>query len=306
MPANLPPEYYRKERELREAKDPEKKIDILNEMLAVMPKHKGTDKLQALLRAKIAKLKNEIRRSRKSKTRRCEYSIPKEGAGQVTLVGLPNSGKSSILRSLTNAEPKIGDYPFTTTRPEVGMIEFEDVRIQLVDLPPITPDTPNWIFGMIRNGDLSLLVVDLSVSEPKKSLKELLDVMKDRNIEFDGTHHAIVIGNKADIRKVSMSGITDLPIYYFSSLNPDYSLKRSIFEHLRMIRVYTKKPRKKFTPSEPLIMKRGSTVMDAANHLRKEFAQRLKYVRLWRTGMNGILVERSFILEDQDIIELHF
>lgn len=306
MPANLPPEYYKKEKELRLEKDPNRKIEIINEMLAVMPKHKGTDKLQALLRAKIAKLKKEAKKAKKSGTRRYEYSIPKEGAGQVVLVGFPNSGKSSILKTLTNAEPKIGSYPFTTVKPEIGMIKFEDIQIQLVDLLPITEDTPGWIFGIIRNADLMILVIDLSLDNPLENLLELLEILDLRGLRPDGEHPGLVIGNKCDLRSEGLKDFKALPVFRFETINPDFSLKKRIFSLLSVIRVYTKKPRQRFKKTEPMIMKRGTTVIDAAKHLKREFVRDLKFARIWRGEMKGMRVERTFTLEDKDIIELHF
>ncbi|RKX71142.1 GTP-binding protein HSR1 [candidate division WOR-3 bacterium] len=301
MPANLPPEYYRKEKELQKEKDPNRKIEILTEMLAVMPKHKGTDKLQALLRAKIAKLRKELKKKKKVGARYYEYSIPKEGAGQAALVGFPNSGKSSILKALTNASPRIGSYPFTTTKPEVGMIEYEDVRIQLVDLPPITEDTPGWIFGIIRNSDLIIIVIDLA--QPRA--QELMSILRERNITPEN-HRFLAIANKSDLVPNYPDLLPQIPTFKFSTLDPDPEIKGWIFHHLGVIRIYTKKPREKFIPSEPLIMKEGATVMDAACHLKRDFKDRLKYARIWREGMKGMRVERTFPLQDKDIVELHF
>ncbi|HIE05443.1 MAG TPA: TGS domain-containing protein [bacterium (Candidatus Stahlbacteria)] len=305
MPANLPPDYYKKEKELQMEKDPMRKIEIINEMLAIMPKHKGTDKLQALLRAKIAKLKKELKRTKKIGTRRYEYAIPKEGAGQVVLVGSPNAGKSSILKALTNADPKIGSYPFTTVKPEIGMIEFEDVRIQLIDLPPVSEETPGWIFGIIRNADLIILVIDLSTEDPMESLQELLDLLDHRNLKPDGERPGLVIASKCDLVSEKLFEFSDLPVIRFPKGSEAF-LKEKIFNLLGIIRVYTKKPRQKFTKSEPMIMKRGATVIDAAKHLKREFVQNLRYARIWRGVKKGRRVERTFPLEDKDIIELHF
>ena len=136
MPANLPPQYFEAEKRFRIAKSPEEKIEALETMLAIMPKHKGTDKLHADLRRKIAKITEEA--ERKYATSRKSFHITKEGAGQVAIIGLPNVGKSQLLASVTEASPEIGDYPFTTQAPIIGMMKFENIQIQLIDTPPLT------------------------------------------------------------------------------------------------------------------------------------------------------------------------
>src|SRR4030042_4877817 len=136
MPANLPPQYFEAERRYRQAKTPEDKIEALEVMLAIMPKHKGTDHRHGDLRRRIAKLTEET--ERKAATSRTSFYIRKEGAGQLALVGLPNTGKSQLLAALTDALPEIGDYPFTTKSPNIGMMKFENIQIQIVDTPPIT------------------------------------------------------------------------------------------------------------------------------------------------------------------------
>jgi ribosome-interacting GTPase 1 len=161
MPANLPPQYYEAERRYREAKEPQDKLKILHEMFAIMPKHKGTDKLQADLKSRISKLKKEIQQKKKA-SRRDQYFVEKEGAACVVLIGAPNVGKSQILSSLTNAAPEVAPYPYTTLKPLCGMMPFENVQIQLVDTPPISSDFMEpWLAGIIRQADLVLLVVDL-------------------------------------------------------------------------------------------------------------------------------------------------
>ena len=173
MPANLPPDYYAAERRYRESDSPQEKIAILREMLSIMPKHKGTEHLQGDLKRKIAKLQAQAKKKQAtSKTPGLDH-IPREGVGQAVLVGPPNSGKSSILSTLTHAESLVADYPFSTYKPVVGMMAFEDVQVQLVDMPPVSPShTESWVFNVVRLADLVLLTIDLSDNFPDKQVAD--------------------------------------------------------------------------------------------------------------------------------------
>ena len=126
MPANLPPQYFEAEKNFRQAKDPMEKIAALEEMLAIMPHHKGTDHLRAELRARIARLTEAA--EKKTATKRRSMVIPKEGAAQIAVVGLPNSGKSQLVSSITNTSPTVAEYPFTTHSATPGMMEFENIK----------------------------------------------------------------------------------------------------------------------------------------------------------------------------------
>ena len=162
MPANLTPEYRRAEKEFRAAKTPHGKLACLEHMLRVMPKHKGTDHMQADLKRRISRLR-EQNEHKSGKAKRAPVSkVEKEGAGQIVLLGAPNSGKSQLLAALSNAHVNVADYPFSTHLPQPGMMHFEDVQIQLVDTPPVTADYMEmWMPDTVRRADRALLVVDL-------------------------------------------------------------------------------------------------------------------------------------------------
>ncbi|UCG88264.1 MAG: 50S ribosome-binding GTPase, partial [Gemmatimonadota bacterium] len=160
MPANLTPDYRAAEARFRSAVTREEKITALEEMLRVIPKHKGTDKLQADLRSRLSKLKHEPKR--KGVARGHSHKIPHEGAGQVVLAGPPNAGKSSLVAALTHAEPEVAVYPLTTREATPGMMQYEDVAFQLVDLPPICEEhVEPWVYDLVRAGDLVWLVVSI-------------------------------------------------------------------------------------------------------------------------------------------------
>src|SRR5918996_3670894 len=174
MPANLTPQYLDAEKRFRQAKVPAERISALEEMLALIPKHKGTEKMQADLKRRLSKAREEAQKKGKAGARGNTYHVPREGAGQVVLVGSPNTGKSTLLAMLTNATPEVGDYPFTTRKPLPGMMDFENVKIQLVDLPPIAPDwTEGWVYALIRNADLVLVLVDLASDDVFEHVEQL-------------------------------------------------------------------------------------------------------------------------------------
>jgi ribosome-interacting GTPase 1 len=213
MPANLPPQYYEAEKRYREAKEPQDKLKILHEMFAIMPKHKGTDKLQADLKFRISKLKKELQQKKKA-SRRDQYFVEKEGAAQVVLIGAPNVGKSQILSSLTHATPEVAPYPYTTLKPLCGMMPFENIQIQLVDTPPISSDFMEpWLSGIIRYADLILLVADLGSENMIEEMEIVFQRLEEYRIQLeseeketsplDGIAHkkTSLLGNKSDLEK---------------------------------------------------------------------------------------------------------
>lgn len=325
MPANLPPQFYQLEKEFREKKSIEEKIEVLKQMYAIMPKHKGTDKLQAEIKAKISKLKEELEYQRKNKGKRSSFYIEREGAGQITLVGPTNSGKSSLFISLSNAFSDVAPYPFTTKIPVVGMVPFEDIKFQLIDLPPLTLDTDFTIIDIIRNCDLILIVLsfDLDIENEFNKIKSILtekginllkEGLSDESLFGPLNKRGLVFINKSDLiheneRESIIKNLKfNIPILYGSSLlNENLTLLlNKIFEGLNIIRVYTKEPGKPPDMKDPLILKKGANVVDAAYKLHKEIAKNLKYARLWGSSkFEGQRVTRDYILQDKDIIEFH-
>jgi len=166
MPANLTPDYLAAEERFKAAREVRERIEALEEMLRVIPKHKGTDHLRGNLRRKLSQLRDEQRTARKKGGKRVDPGyVPRQGAGQVVLLGPANSGKSALLAALTNAEPEVAEYPYTTQRPQPGMMLYEDVPIQLVDAPAMEPAVYQpWMNTLLRNADLGLIVVDPSMS----------------------------------------------------------------------------------------------------------------------------------------------
>jgi ribosome-interacting GTPase 1 len=327
MPANLPPQYYEAEKRYREAKEPQDKLKILHEMFAIMPKHKGTDKLQADLKFRISKLKKELQQKKKA-SRRDQYFVEKEGAAQVVLIGAPNVGKSQILSSLTHATPEVAPYPYTTLKPLCGMMPFENIQIQLVDTPPISSDFMEpWLSGIIRYADLILLVADLGSENMIEEMEIVFQRLEEYRIQLeseeketsplDGIAHkkTSLLGNKSDLEKAekNLTILKELygqrfPIFSVSAQKGTNleKLKRHIFERLEIIRVYTKVPGKKADFEDPVILKIGSTPLDAAQAIHKDFAYNLKYARIWGNGVyDGQMVQKDFVLKDGHVVEFH-
>jgi uncharacterized protein len=312
MPANLTPAYFKAEQWYRSATTPEEKILAIEEMLAVMPKHKGTDKLKADLRQKLSALREGEEKRRKSGGVDI-FHVPRGGAGQVVLLGLPNSGKSSIVGLLTDAKVHIADFPFATHAPVPGMMKYEDVPIELVDMPPITAEIimPGQV-GTYRNCDLIAIVIDLSANIDEQ-WKVCLDFLETRNllpgkktvcictksdIAADGAIDKVkkLCNSRFEIIMVSVDtgeGMGDLPAM--------------LFKLLGIIRVYAKPPGKKPDMNEPFTIPAGSTVHDLAVKIHRDLAEKLKHARIWGTNVyEGQSVQRNHILSDKDIVELHF
>jgi ribosome-interacting GTPase 1 len=326
MPANLPPEYFQAEAVYRQASTPAEKIEALQAMLSATPKHKGTDHLRADLRARIARLSQEAAR-RGGPTTTQLYSVRKEGAGQVALLGPPNVGKSQLLASLTDASPKVAPYPFTTQLPQPAMMRYENVRVQIVDLPPIAEhNTHAWMRPIIRQADLLLLVVDLSddpLTDLESSLGELASIRVEpasgNEPEQEGglivRSRVLVVANKLD---ASGAGeVYDLlleeiggrwPAMAVSAAQGDglEQLRRLIYERLEVVRVHTKAPGREVDLSKPVVLRAGSTVEDLAEALHLSFSGRIRYAKVWGSGkFQGQRVSRAYTPEDGDVVELY-
>ncbi|MCM8806542.1 MAG: 50S ribosome-binding GTPase [Candidatus Omnitrophica bacterium] len=321
MVVNLPPQYHEKEAELKKAKTIEEKINILEEMLAIMPKHKSSEKLQALLKSKISKYRKMLEEQTKTKKKSPVPIIQKEGAGQIGICGPPNSGKSTLLSKLTKATPEIGDYPFTTKIPIPGMMDYEDIKIQLIDTPSLSTEfTENWVGDILRKADSLIFLFDISSDFLLEELEDSIKVLEKFKIkienEFVFTKNIIWVGNKIDIP--SAKDIKEIFCEFYGSKIPEFVeisareginldiLKEKMFKSLEIIRVYTKIPGKPPDFESPYTLRKNTTVIELAEIIHKEFVKNFKYARLWRDGSDKpIIAGRDYILQDKDIIEIH-
>jgi len=327
MPANLPPEYLEAEKRYRAAKNPTEKLACLEDMLTLLPKHKGTDKLRADLRRRVSKVKAASQAKKGASKRESAFQIDKEGAGQVVVVGPANVGKSALVARLTNANPEVADFPLTTWKPTPGMMPVENIQVQLVDTPPLNRDyVEPELLDLIRRSDLILLVVDLQ-TDPVQQLEETVHLLEENRIvpshQRDKYEEErllkfipfLVLANKNDdentdenleiFRELTDKDWPMISVSTITGRNLEL-LKNTLVDKLQIIRVYSKAPGKGPDLSAPFVLKRGSTVEDFAGKVHKDFVDKLKIAKVWGDVVfDGQMVQRDYILRDGDVVELH-
>lgn len=329
MPANLPPEYHKIEATLREARTPQDKIEVCEKILAVIPRHKGTEKLVALYKSKIAKFREEALRKPSTARRGPLLRIEGSGAGQIVVIGPPNAGKSSLVKALTGAEVEVADYPFATRIPAPFMMPFENIKIQLVDTPPVTSELMEpWFPEMLKTTDAVLVVADLGDADTASLLEGIFATLLEKKVELAATDaeippergpflkRALLAANKADLDpdgksfadlgtllegpfdRLAVSALTGFHLH---------ELRRRLFGLLRVVRAHSKVPGKKAELDSPFALKKGSTVLDMARAVHKDFAEKLDFARVWSKDgtLDGLRVNRDHVLADEDVVELH-
>jgi uncharacterized protein len=329
MAANLTPQYLEAEAEYKKAQTAEERLACLKKMWSLLPKHKASEKLQAELKTKISSTKDEVENERKKpKKVGVSYKIPRQGAGQYVIVGAPNVGKSLLLTRLTRATPEVAAFPFTTREPHAGMMDWEDVRVQLIDTPPITADfIEGYLSSMVRSADGALLMVDLGDDDAPFAAEAVIDkiahsktiLSREQGIDSEdpGKQHirTLVVANKIDlpgaadrleIVKEFLGG--RFPIHVISAEKGTglEALREALYRSLQLIRVYTKHPGKPPDLASPYTCPLGSTVVQMAALVHRDFEQGLKSARIWGTGVfDGQSVGRDHVLQDKDVVELH-
>ena len=326
MPANLTPEYREAEQQLRQAGTPEEKLTALRRMLSTIPKHKGTEKLQADLKRRIARLRTEIQ----SQTRKKGYAVQveREGVAQVVLVGSPNAGKSQLAAALTGVSLEVAPYPYSTQRPVPAMMPYEDILIQLVDLPPVSPvHTEAWLPNIVRTADAALIVADLSSPDVPDQIADCLSTLEEKKVrlvggESDATPWASVaekkarlVGTKLDLPHAEERWKALIDLYgkkFESSIVSGQSgtnlegLREDIFRMLRLVRIYSKPPGREADRSRPFVLGEESTLLDFAKTVHHDFEERLKFARVWgHEKFEGQRINKDYRVRDGDVIELH-
>jgi hypothetical protein len=329
MPANLTPQYLKAEEAYRRAQTPDEELHCLQEMLREIPKHKGTDRLQAELKQKISKVRKELDSHKAAGKKGHGIRIPRQGAGRVVIVGGPNAGKSQLLAALTRATPEVAPYPFTTREPQPGMLPWEDIMIQLIDTPAITADMLEpYHQGLIRGADLVLLMADLGDDDGIEQLQGVIDRLnqtktrlgRESRLDEDDLGlsytQTFLVLNKVDAADAATRADLlhelcelDFPEFSISALHGTglESLKEAIHQALDVVRVYTKEPNKKEADMDrPYTIRRGGTLAEVAALIHKDFAEHLKFARVWGSQVHpGTTVKGDYVVHDKDVIELH-
>lgn len=329
MPANLTPQYQRLEEQYRRAHTAQERAVLLEDMLATIPKHKGTEKLQADLKTKLKETKSELQAEAAAPKKVGKtFRFPRQGCGQVVIVGAPNSGKSRILKELTKAEPEVAPYPFSTREPMPGMMAWQDVTVQLIDTPPITDaQFEPYLLNLVRAADAVVLAFDGSSDDAPEQTAEVFKQFADRKTlladvtGFDEEDFSIVrvktllvatrgqdeaCGDRLDFFR-EMTGRE------FPTLQVDLDqagdveqLREAIYRLLGVIRIYTKKPGKPADMTSPFAIKVNGTVEDLAAAVHRDLVESLKFAKVWGTSAHdGQTVGREHVLHDKDLVELH-
>jgi ribosome-interacting GTPase 1 len=327
MPANLTPQYQKAEEEYRRAQSAEERVECLERMLQLIPKHKGTEKLQADLKTKLKEAREEAHVEKSAPKTTRSYRIPRQGAGTVVLIGPPNAGKSRILKELTHAHPEVAPYPFTTREPMPGMMPWHDVSVQLIDTPPVTDShIEPYLTGYVRSADLVLLCFDGSNDDAPLETAAVVNQIADRKTRlaqttgFDEDDLSVVnvksllvvtrgrdpdAGLRAEMLRET--GVTLQTIEVDLDRPADIeALRDAIYDSLRVIRVYTKRPGKPADKQSPFTLPIGATVEDLAAKVHRDLAATLKHGRIWgSSAADGQTVGREHVLAEGDIVELH-
>ena len=339
MPANLSPAYKKAEQAFREASEDRERLLRLRDMLRTIPKHKGTEHLQADIKSRIKQLTEELAGPKKGAARTGPvHTLRPEGAAQVALLGPPNAGKSSLHVKLTGSRADVGPYPFTTHEPMPGMLPYQDVYFQLVDLPPISEDyMEGWFVNALQPADAALLVADISAPECIDQLEAVLARLDEKRIsliegwpglngdtspapddELDPFRiwlPTLLVVNKIDLAPgpeevAVLQELLDAnyPAVATSTVSGQglEDVGEFLFRGLEIVRVYTKTPGRPPEMDRPFTVRRGATVMDVARLVHKDIAGSLKYARAWGSGVfDGQQIGPEHRLTDADVIELH-
>jgi len=339
MPTNVTPDYKKAEEAYRKAREPKERLDCLREMFRTIPKHKGTEHLQADIKTRIKQLTEELAGPKKGGRRSGpSHVVRPDGAAQLCLLGPPNSGKSSLHARLTGSHSDVGPYPFTTHQPIPGMLPYEDIHFQLVDLPPVSDEFMEpWLVNALQPADGALLVVDISDPDCLEQVPMVLERLKEKKVFLTAAWRGLESGAPGPADETDDVFRLDLPTVMIankSDLDPDPQeievleellglsfptmtmsaqtgdgldeLGAFLFRALEIVRVYTKTPGKPADNDKPFTVRRGGTIHDVARLVHKDIARDLKFARMWGEEVfDGQQVGPDHLVTDGDLVELH-
>ena len=339
MPTNVTPEYKKAEEAFRQAREPKERLECLREMLRTIPKHKGTEHLQSDIKTRIKQLTEELAGPKKGgKHRGPSHVVRREGAAQLCMIGPPNAGKSSLHVRLTGSRSDVGPYPYTTHLPVPGMLPFEDIHFQLVDLPPVSAEFMEpWLVNTLQHADGILLVIDVADPECLEQVPVVLERLAEKKIYLRSSWPGLESASSSTAEEHDDPFRLDLPTVLIankSDLDPDPDevkileellglrfpaltvsaetgagldeLGPFLFRALEVVRVYTKSPGKPADTDKPFTARRGDTVLDVAKLVHKDIARDLKFARMWGKDVyDGQQVGHEHLVTDGDLVELH-
>ena len=338
MPTNVTAEYKKAEAAFRQAREPRERLDCLREMLRTIPKHKGTEHLQADIKSRIKQLSEELSGPKKGGRRSGpSHVVRPAGAAQLCLIGPPNAGKSSLHSRLTGSRTEVGPYPFTTQLPVPGMLGFEDIQFQLVDLPPVSEEFMEpWLVATLQPSDGVLLVIDINDPACVEQLPAILAKLAEKKIflrpNWPGLAVAtepetdeddpfrlelptLLVANKSDLDPDA--GEVDILQELIGLRFPAVTVSAEtgegleefgpfLFRALEVVRVYSKTPGKPPDMGQPFTLRRGETVQDVARLVHREIARDLKFARIWGKNVyDGQQTGPEHPVDDGDVVELH-
>ena len=328
MPANLTPQYQKVELAYRRAQTVQEEVSCLEEMLVLLPKHKHTEKMFADLKTRLKEAKADLAAEKAAPKKTKSYRFPRQGAGTVVIVGGPNAGKSRLLKELTNAQPEVAPYPFTTREPMPGIMSWEDITLQLVDTPPIT-DTlfEAYLPNLVRTADAALLCFDGSSDDAPEQTVMAIQQIEQRKTLLS-TETGFLEDDFSIVRVRTLLVVTrgddpgcqdrldffrEMKAFPCETLLVDFDrpetippLREKIYQQLGVMRIYTKAPGKPATYTSPFTVPIGSPVEVLAGKVHQDLFDKVKFAKIWGTSAHdGQSVGREHVLEDKDMVELH-
>lgn len=271
MPTNVSVEYALAQEEYFKARTAVEKFAALKKMISTAPRHKGAQKLLGQLKRRLAELKKQISKEKKSKSGR-SFAIKKEGAATIVFLGV-GSKKSEVFAKLANTKEQGNLYNL-----QMRMIKFENVWLQGIDLPEIYEGfaeslQAGQLFDLIRNADFLIFVCK-------------------NNFEFESI--------KTELEKKISIGRNFIITESVENLE---DFKKEIWQKLGKIRVQTKT--RGVVAEKPLVLKEGATIKDLAEAIHKDFVTKFKYAKVWGPSakFSGQQVGLGHKLKDKDIVE---